>query len=174
MGLSACVVIACALLIIARAAAPNPSSAAAMVGRPAPTFTLPAAQGGTRLTAPTRFGGASARPTLLVFFNTLCVHCLGAITAARQAAASAPGGPLDVIFIDTPAENAQITGAYMARLQLDPPVLLDTGGAVARDYGASYWPTFALVDERGVIRGVWVGKTAVPTLSASIRHALSG
>lgn len=173
-GMAACVLVALALLIITRATAPHPNAAAALIGRPAPTFTLPAAQSGTKLPAPTHFSGGHGRPTLLVFFNTLCIHCLGEITAVRQAAASAPGGPLDVIFIDTPGENAQITGAYMARLQLDPPVLLDTGGVVAQKYGAAYWPMVALVDERGVMRGAWIGETAEATLSAGIRHALDG
>jgi thiol-disulfide isomerase/thioredoxin len=172
-GMMTCALVAFALLTIARVSTPNPSSATTLIGRPAPPFTLPAAQDGMKLPTPTRFSGTSAHPTLLVFFNTLCVHCLGAITAARQAAATAPGGPLNVVFIDTPGENAQITGAYMARLQFDMPVLLDSGGVVAREYRATYWPTLALVDERGVIRGVWVGETTDATLSASIRHILS-
>ena len=172
-GVTACALGALALLILTRATAPNPTAPNALIGRPAPTFTLPAAQGGATLPAPSHFSGAGGRPTLLVFFHTLCVHCLDEITAARQAAADAPDGPLDVIFIDTPAESAQITGAYMARQQLDPPVLLDRSGAVARAYGAVYRPAVALVDQRGVVRGVWIGETAEATLSAGIRRALA-
>ena len=171
-GLIASALVALALLVVTRVTAPNPTNAITLIGRPAPAFTLPAAQGGTTLPTPTHFAGASGRPTLLVFFNTLCVHCLSDISAARQAGATASGGSLDVIFIDTPGENAQITGAYMARLQLNPPVLLDKGGAVARDYRVGYGPTLALVDTKGVIRGVWVGETPVQTLATGIRQAL--
>lgn len=171
-GITACALVALALLLLTRATAPSPTAATALIGRPAPAFTLPAAQGGTTLPNPSHFSGARERPTLLVFFHTLCVHCLGEVTTARRAAANSPGGPLDVIYIDTPGENAQITGAYMARLQLDPPVLLDRGGAVAREYRAAYRPTVALVDQQGVIRGVWIGDTAEAALSAGIRHAL--
>jgi peroxiredoxin len=171
--MTACAMAALALLLLTRATAPNPTAATALIGRPAPAFTLPAAQGGTTLPNPSHFSGARERPTLLVFFHTLCVHCLIEIGAVRQAAATAPGGPLDVIFIDTPGENAQITGTYMARLQLDPPVLLDRGGAVAREYRVAYWPTVALVDQRGVIRGVWTGDTTQAALSAGIRHGLA-
>lgn len=171
-GVVGCALLAVALLVLTRVSAPNPASATALIGRPAPSFTLSAAQGGVSLPSRVRFTGTSGRPTLLVFFNTLCVHCLGEISAARQAAASAASGPLDVTFIDTPGENAQITGAYMARLRLDSPVLLDAGGAVARSYGVGYEPTLTLVDQKGVVRAVWTGETSAATLSAGIANAL--
>lgn len=168
-----CAVVGLALLVFARISAPSPAAASALIGRPASRFTLPVAQSGKILPAPTRFEGTSARPTLLVFFNTLCVHCLNEVSAARQAAASATDVPLNVIFIDTPGENAQISGAYMGRLQLDPPVLLDTGGAVAHEYSANYSPTLIVVDGAGVIRGVWVGETPAAMLTAEIRRAIA-
>ncbi len=174
VGMVACAFGALALLLLARVTAPSAATATTLIGRPAGAFSLPAAQSGVKLPSSTRFAGAAARPTLLVFFYTLCVHCLSEVSAAHDASDTASGGPLDLIFIDTPGENAQITGAYMARLRLDPPVLLDASGAVARDYGVRYAPTIVLVDTRGVIRGVWVGEVSTATLTAGIRHALSG
>lgn len=171
-GLIACALLALALVGIARMAAPNSASASMLIGRPAPTFTLPAAQGGKTNPSPITFAGASDHPTLLVFFNTLCVHCLSEISAARQAATTASDAPVDVIFIDTPGENAQITGAYMARLQLNPPILLDKSGAVARAYRVGYEPTLILVNTKGVICGVWVGETSSQTLASGIRQTL--
>lgn len=166
-------VVALALLVFARTSAPSSTAASALIGHPAYSFTLPAAQSGKMLPTPTRFEGTSARATLLVFFNTLCVHCLNEVSAARQVAASATDVPLNVIFIDTPGENAQITGAYMGRLQLDPPVLLDTGSAVAHEYSANYSPTLIVVDGAGVIRGVWVGETSAAMLTVEIRRAIA-
>src|SRR5579859_4331439 len=96
-GLIASALVALVLLVVARGTAPNPTNAATLIGRPAPTFTLPATQGGTMLPTPIHFTGSSAHPILLVFFNTLCVHCLSEISAARQAGSTASGGPLDVI-----------------------------------------------------------------------------
>ncbi len=172
-GMIASAVVALALLVIVRLGAPSPTSTSALIGRPAYSFTLPVAQSGKLLSSPTHFAGVSAHPTLLVFFNTLCVHCLNEVDAARQAAVSDTSGSFNVIFIDTPGENAQITGAYMARLRLDPPVLLDVGGAVSHEYGASYNPTLVVVDAAGVIRGVWVGETPSATLIDEIRRALA-
>lgn len=171
-GLLAILLLALALVIIARATAPEASAAQALVGKPAPSFALSAAQGGAVLPLQMRFTGAGGRPTLLVFFNTLCVRCLGEIGAARQAAASERGGLVDLIYIDTPAENAQITGAYMTRLGYDPPVALDRGGALASRYGVGYGPTLVLVDRSGVVRAVWVGATPAATLISGISRAL--
>jgi thiol-disulfide isomerase/thioredoxin len=172
-GIVACGLVALVWLLVARISAPAPSAPTSLSGHPAPAFTLSAAQDGAMLPAPVRFPAASGRPTLLVFFNTLCVHCLSEIGVAREVATHAPGGPLDVIFVDTPGENAQITGAYMARIQLDPPVLLDSGVAVAGAYRVGYGPTIILVDERGTVRGAWVGETSATALASGIVRALN-
>lgn len=173
VGIIACALVAFVWLLVARISAPAPTAPISLTGRAAPAFTLSAAQNGAILPAPVRFPTASGRPTLLVFFNTLCVHCLSEIGVARQVASYAPGGPLDVIFVDTPAENAQITGAYMARIQLDPPVLLDSGAAVAGAYRVGYGPTIILVDARGTVRGAWVGETSAAALESGIVRALN-
>lgn len=173
-GIVVCVALALAMALVARGSVPNPTAANALIGHVAPPFTLDAAQGGVTLDQRVTFPGEQSRPTLLVFFNTLCVHCLSEISAARQAAASASGGPVDVLFIDTPAENAQITGAYMARLGLNPLVALDSGGAVASVYGVGYGPTLTLVDRAGVIRGVWIGETSSAQLRAGLTSDLRG
>jgi peroxiredoxin len=170
-GMIACALVALALILITRVTTPN-ATTARLIGRQAPGFTLPAAQGGAMLPDATHFMGTSVRPTLLVFFNTLCVHCLSEINAARQVTAEDSSGAFNIIYIDTPGENAEITSAYMARLQINPPVLLDTGGAVAHEYHASYSPTVVLIDQHGVIRGVWVGETPATTLAAGIQSAL--
>ena len=173
-GLAGCVVLALVWLLVARLTAPSPHAPAALTGHAAPAFTLPAAQSGQPLPYPIHFPTTSGRPTLLVFFNTLCIHCLSEISATRAAAAApAPNGPLDLVFVDTPGENAQITGAYMARIQLDPPVLLDAGGAVARAYHAGYSPTIILVDARGTVRMVWVGETSATSLREGVARALT-
>lgn len=169
----ACALVALVWLLVARLAAPAPAAPRALIGRAAPPFALSAAQVGATLPALIRFPTASGHPTLLLFFNTLCVHCLSEVSAARQAASSAPGSPLDLVFVDTPGENAGITGAYMGRIQLGPPVLLDAGGAVARAYHVSYSPTIVLVDARGTVRDVWEGETSAAALVSGVQFALA-
>lgn len=168
VALVACAVVALGLALLARLTAPTPGGAQALVGRPAPGFTLPAAQGGHKLAQPITFApGVSGRPTLLVFFNTLCVHCIPGVQVAHAVATSA-AAPVDVVYIDTPGENAQITGQYMTRLQLDPPVALDAGERVAARYGVAYYPTLILLDQRGVVRAAWTGEPSASAVSAAL------
>lgn len=167
-GVIACVALALILAAITRADAPNPYNEA-LTGKPGPQFALPIAQNGQITASPARIGGPRPHAALIVFFNTLCVHCQSEIEAADVAASSAA---LDIVYIDTPAESAQIVDAYMGRLGLDPPVLMDPGGAAARAYSASYAPTTILIDQRGEIRGVWVGETGAQALIAGVNRAL--
>jgi peroxiredoxin len=166
-----CAALAVALALLAHARTPSSNQSRALIGHAAPSFTLTAAQGGQTLAEPVTFAGRSAHPTLLVFFNTLCVHCVAGVQAA-QTAAQAHGQPaVDVIYLDSPGENAEITAQYMARLQANPPVLLDKGAAVASRYGASFYPTTVLVDARGVVRAVWVGAPSASDLRAALARS---
>jgi peroxiredoxin len=166
-----CAALAVALTLLAHALIPSSNQPQALIGHPAPSFTLTAAQGGQTLAQPVTFAGHGARPTLLIFFNTLCVHCVAGVQAA-QTAAQARGQPaVNVIYLDSPGENAEITAQYMARLQANPPVLLDKGAAVASRYGARFYPTTVLVDARGVVRAVWVGAPSASDLSAALARS---
>ncbi|HEX8730242.1 MAG TPA: TlpA disulfide reductase family protein [Ktedonobacterales bacterium] len=168
----ACAALAVILLVVARALAPSTVQARASVGQAAAPFTLTAAQHDQTLAQPILFAGHGARPTLLVFFNTLCVHCVAGVQAAHAAGVGAPGqSPVDVIYVDAPGENAEITGQYMARLSLDAPVLLDKGARVASRYGVSYYPSIVLVDARGVIRAVWIGAPSASQLRSAIARS---
>jgi thiol-disulfide isomerase/thioredoxin len=171
-GVVVCALLALALGLLARISAPDPGRGATLIGHAAPTFTLQVAQNGRILAEAGYTAAGDNHPTLLVFFNTLCIHCLSEIPAARQAASATTAGSINLVFIDSPGESAQITGAYMGRLRLDPPVLLDAGGKVARAYDADYRPTLVLVDRAGVVRAVWTGETSVTTLRAGVSDAL--
>lgn len=167
----ACGALAILLLVVARALAPSTAQARAGVGQAAAPFSLPAAQHEQMLAQPIHFDGHATRPTLLVFFNTLCVHCVAGVQAAHAVGASASGQPpVDVIYVDAPGENAEITGQYMARLSFDAPVALDAGARVASRYGVSAYPALVLVDAHGVIRAVWVGPPTASQLRSAIAH----
>lgn len=170
----ACAAVAIILLVVARALAPSTVQARAGVGQAAAAFSLPAAQREQMLAQPIHFDGHATRPTLLVFFNTLCVHCVAGVQAAHTVGASASGQPsVNVIYIDAPGENAEITGQYMARLSFDAPVLLDKDARVASRYGVNVYPSLVLVDTHGVIRAVWVGPPTASQLRSAIARSQS-
>lgn len=166
-----CAALALALALLAHTLTPAPNRSRALIGHAAPPFVANATQSGRLLAQPVRFAGQAAHPTLLVFFDTLCVHCVVGIQIA-QAVAQAPGQPaINIIYLDSPGENAEITGRYMARLRFDPPVLLDHGAHIASDYGVAYYPSFILVDTHGVIRSVWTGAPTASDIRAAMASA---
>ena len=169
-GMLAAALLAVALALLARPVAGAADGPQRLVGQQAPAFALPAAQNGARLPGTRTLATHRGRATLLVFFNTLCVHCLGEVQAAQSLAHSYP--QLDIVYIDAPGESAQITTNYLARLNVDPPVLLDAHEQVAGRYGVRYYPTLVLVDARGIVRATWLGETPAATLRPAISAAM--
>lgn len=165
-GIIVAALLAVALALLVRPVAGTAAGAQALVGRQAPAFALPAAQNGAKLPTMQTLAAHQGRATLLVFFNTLCVHCLGEVQTTQSLARSYP--QLDIVYIDAPGESAQITTNYLARLNFDPPVLLDAHERVAARYGVAYYPTLILVDARGVVRATWLGEVSAATLRPAI------
>src|SRR5262249_51802559 len=113
-------------------------------------------------------------PVLLVFFFTLCPHCLGELQTVRVVVAAhgdTPGGAgLVPLYINSPAERASIPDAYVTRVGIQAPVLLDGDGRVAARYGIYAYPTLVLVDARGIVRATWTGAASAADLDAAISH----
>jgi len=160
------------LFALVRALLPSPAAAQALVGHPAPAFTLPAAQHGALLPGRQTLTAHRGHVVLLVFFNTLCVHCLTELQTAHTVASGFP--QLTTLYIDAPGERPDITAAYSQRLGFDAPVLLDEGAQVAGRYGVAYYPTLVLVDARGVTQTLWLGEVDGGTLQHGIAHVLTG
>lgn len=171
LGAIACAVVALALATLAHAQAPTPNQSRALIGHAAPAFSAPAAQHGQMLPQMASYDPQSGRVTLLVFFNTLCVHCLAGVRTANMVAQALASPPVRVIYLDAPGENASITDPYMAREHLDAPVLLDAGARIASRYGVAYYPSFILIDTHGVVRNAWTGTPTASELRASIAQA---
>lgn len=168
-GVLAAALLALVLGVAARALAGTSQSAPALVGRLAPAWTLPVERAGQRLPTSVTLASERGHPVLLVFFYTLCVHCLSQVQTAAAVGRDETARGLSVLYVDSPAERPDIVAAYLDRLQIDAPVLLDADGAVAERYGVRFYPTLVLVDGGGVVRGVWLGETS----TAPIERALS-
>ena len=170
-GMLAAALLAIVLVIAFRACVPSPTATQQHIGRPAITFTLPAEQNGVLLPAHVTVTPAPGKPTLLVFFYTLCTHCLLHMQSAHAVASEFPS--LHSIYIDSPAERPNLPDLLMQRLAITDPVLLDADGAVAARYGIAYYPTLVLIDGRGVVRDIWTGEVDAATLRAGITRALA-
>jgi peroxiredoxin len=159
------------LLVSFRACAPSPDTTRQHINQPAIAFTLPAEQAGALVPASVAVTPTSGKPTLLTFFYTLCTHCLLEMRTAHGVAAQFPG--LRSVYINSPAERPNIADLMMQRLAITDPVLLDDDGQVAAHYGVSYYPSFVLIDARGVVRDIWTGEVDAARLHAGNARALA-
>lgn len=170
-GMLASALLAVVLVVAFRATAPSATATQRHINQPATTFTLPAERAGIKLPAPATFAPANGKPTLLVFFYTLCTHCLLEMQSTHAVTAGFPG--LQTVYIDSPSELPNLPDLMMQRLGITDPVLLDTNGRVAARYGITYYPSLVLIDGRGIVRAIWTGETDAATLHNGIAQALA-
>lgn len=172
-GVALAILLAVLLVVVARLSTGAPQETQRLLGAPAPAFALPAERGGHLLPGTVSLESRRGHPVLIVFFYTLCAHCLNEVQAAQAATSAAATQGAEVLYVDSPAERPDIADAYLARLNVQAPALLDAGEQVAARYGVSFYPAAVLVDAGGVVRRTWTGETGAGTLLAGIR-ALSG
>lgn len=170
-GMLTAALLAVMLVIAFRACAPSPSATQQHINQPAITFTLTAEQAGELLPSPVTFASTPGKPTLLVFFYTLCTHCLLEMQSARTVASTFPD--LRSVYIDSPAERPNLADILMRRLAITDPVLLDTDGRVAARYHIAYYPAFVLIDRHGIVRNIWIGEVDASALRVGIAQALA-
>lgn len=155
-----------------RAQADGTSSAERLVGKSALSFSLPAERDAQATPQPVSFAPASGHPTVLVFFFTLCTHCLLETKTLHDMAASYPNSGLQMLYIDSPGESPNIADAYVKRLGITTPILLDNGGKVAGRYGVRYYPTVLFVDGQGIVRTARIGEVSDAQLRANFAALL--
>jgi thiol-disulfide isomerase/thioredoxin len=125
----------------------------AVVGMPAPDFTLGTLDGSTRSLA-----SAIGCRLIIDFWALWCVPCVRALPALdalakRLAAASKPVALWTVAIIDGDAESStmkQIREIWAVK-ELTLPVLIDRGGRVSEAYGVKALPTTIVIDRDGIV-----------------------
>ncbi|MFC7475662.1 DsbE family thiol:disulfide interchange protein [Dankookia sp. GCM10030260] len=136
----------------------------ALIGKPAPDFTLAPLEGADRpaLSSANLRGGAG--PVLVNFFASWCVPCV--IEHPQLMKLAKQGVPvLGVAYKDKPADALAFLkkhGTPYARLGTDLP------GRVAIDWGLYGVPETYLIDKTGVIRWRWAGPLTEDTLAQEL------
>lgn len=64
-----------------------------------------------------------------------------------------------VLYSVNERQNADTIKAFMEQLKLDHPVALDPTGRVGTSFGANAFPHTAIIDDKGVIRVIFIGLT---------------
>jgi cytochrome c biogenesis protein CcmG/thiol:disulfide interchange protein DsbE len=135
----------------------------ALLGKPAPEFTLPPLEGAER-PGVTGADLRGTRPVLLNFFASWCVPCViehpQLMTLMRDGVAV-----LGIAYKDKPEDSLGFLrrhGNPFARLGVDQP------GRVAIDYGLYGVPETYLIDPSGIIRWRWAGPVTPEILTQQI------
>ncbi len=122
-----------------------------MVGERAPDFALKATDGRT-----VRLSALRGRVVILEFWATWCGSCKISLRKLAKLQDRFPGK----VLVVAPARNtlAEVR-AEAAKLRLKLTFLADPGAKVAARYHFSKTPTIAVVDKKGIIRGIWIGSS---------------
>ncbi|CAB1129153.1 Thiol-disulfide isomerase or thioredoxin [Candidatus Hydrogenisulfobacillus filiaventi] len=119
-------------------------------GQPAPPFTLPATNG-----QPVSLASLRGQPVWLNFWATWCPPCRAEIPDLEQVARRYQGR-FRLIGINL-EENPATVRSFMAAHGMNYPVLLDSTGEVAANYGVTAIPTSVFISPQGRILAVRVG-----------------
>jgi thiol-disulfide isomerase/thioredoxin len=95
---------------------------------------------------------------LLNFWASWCPPCLREMPSLERLRVKMAGRPLAIVALDS-AETPEEVGAYLAKMELGFPVLLDSDGANTRRWKVFALPTSFLLDAEGRVRHVLTGPT---------------
>jgi len=173
VGIIAVALVAILVAVGIRVSTPNAASARALVGKPAPDFTLAVVTAPTAAPQTVSLATQRGHPVLLVFFFTLCTHCQSQLRTVHTIAEPYADRGLTTYAINSPAESYDVLASYSARLGFDPVILRDSHATVADAYGVQLYPTAVLIDGQGIVRAVWTGETGAATLDQALRQAVT-
>jgi len=136
-------------------------------GDRAPPFALQAVTGTT-----VRFPAVPGVPTVIRFWADWCPYCYQEMRdIGPMAARLAPRG-LIVVAVNAGQERTKVE-AFVAKLGIAYPVLVDEAGATARDYGVSALPTTYFVAADGRIHNKLVGEADAATFERLVQELLT-
>jgi cytochrome c biogenesis protein CcmG/thiol:disulfide interchange protein DsbE len=138
-----------------------------LIGRQAPSFSLPPVAGG----APMSLDSLRGRPVVVNFWATWCVPCFqehAALSSAAQALR-------DVQFVGVVYEDEEArTRAFLQERPSAYPSLLDADGRTAIAYGVFGVPETFFIDRTGRIVEKYVGPLDQETIAALVAKAKGG
>jgi cytochrome c biogenesis protein CcmG, thiol:disulfide interchange protein DsbE len=146
------------------------SKSGALIGQPAPDFSLPVFHGGD---AGSRIELSSLKGQVVVldFWASWCKPC---VAQAGILSALAPRLQDDVMLVGVnTADSPERARQFATTHELPYPSVLD-GGEAADAYGAQNLPTLIIIDREGRISSASVGVMSESELEAAIEEAARG
>ncbi|HQT33755.1 MAG: TlpA family protein disulfide reductase [Thiobacillus sp.] len=120
---------------------------------PAPELKAQDLTGATRTLADYR-----GKVVLLNFWASWCPPCLREMPSMERLRLEMTGRPLAIVALDS-AETPEEVNAYLSKMKLGFPILLDPDGSNTRRWKVFALPTTFLLDAQGRVRYVLTGPT---------------
>jgi len=108
--------------------------------------------------APKNLADYRGKVVLLNFWASWCPPCLREMPSMERLRMKMAGRPLEIVALDS-AETPDEVSAYLSRMKLGFPVLLDPDGSNTRRWKVFALPTTFLLDGAGRVRYVLTGPT---------------
>ncbi|MHB8620531.1 MAG: TlpA family protein disulfide reductase [Chloroflexota bacterium] len=131
------------------------------IGQAAPDFRLRTLAG-----PEVSLSGYRGHPVLINFWATWCQPCEKEMPELQATAASHSG--LVVLGVDDLEATGKVQ-AYVRRLGLTFPILLDQDGTVLDRYRVVGKPTSLFVDRQGIVRATYLGALPPRVLQRNLR-----
>ncbi len=110
----------------------------------------------------------AGKPVVVRFWADWCKFCEGEMQAIEKVYQRNKAKGLQVIAINAGQDRKSVE-AFIKKIGVTYPVLLDENAKIAKRYGVVGLPTTYFVDAKGVVRGKVIGEADEATFE---RHAL--
>ena len=135
------------------------------VGDAAPAFRAQRLDGGT-IDFP---AAAAGKPVVIRFWADWCKYCEPEMKAIDAVYRRHKDKGLEVLAVNAGQDRKSVE-AFIGKLGVSYPALLDEQSAIAKRYGVVGLPTTYFVDGRGIVRGKVIGEADEAVFE---RHALA-
>lgn len=111
------------------------------------------------------------KPLVIRFWADWCRYCAGEMKVIETVYQRHQAGGLTILAINTGQDKATVD-AFMQKIGVSYPAVLDEKSAVARSYGVVGLPTTFFIDAAGIVRGKIVGEADEATFARHVEALL--
>jgi len=152
------------LTLLLLAACSGESPAKLNTGDPAPAFAATRLDG-IMVQVPVAYAG---RPLVIRFWADWCKYCEGEMKAIEPVYQRYKSRGVEILAVNAGQDRAAVA-AFVGKLGISYPALLDEDAAIAKRYGVVGLPTTYFIDSRGKVKAKIVGEADAATFE---RHLL--
>jgi peroxiredoxin len=125
---------------------------AAVVGHPAPDFTLLTLDGET-----VRLSDFKGKPVLINFWATWCGPCRAEFPDFQKASVDNADNLVIIGINNTSTDQKEQVPAFVKEFGITYPIVLDESGDTAKAYGILGLPTSIFIDRNGNVNEIFTG-----------------